>query len=285
MFWVILLTIVVALTVAGIYYLSRRVLKYEKIKSMAQNGKLISFLIPTLIFAVSFPIFGGLNAIIILLHLVVAVALCSLFGMLLKKKSHLAEDIIAICMTVVYIGFGWFFAHHIYDLSTEKEIGDGLRIVQIADSHLSMTLDGEKFDSLVDEIQKTNPDVLVITGDFVDDDSEREDMIAACRALGRLKTAHGIYFVFGNHDEGYFDSRNFTAQELRDNLTQNGVVILEDESILIDDKFYILGREDRSYPQRESIYSLTENLDTSKYMIVLDHQPNDYKNETHAIPP
>ena len=116
----------------------------------------------------------------------------------------------------------------------------------------------------------------------MDDDTEREDMVAACRALGELETTCGVYFVFGNHDEGYFHYRDFTAQELRTALTENHVTILEDESVLINDSFYLIGRKDRSIRDRADAQDLTAELDRSKYMILLDHQPNDYANEEKA---
>ena len=40
----------------------------------------------------------------------------------------------------------------------------------------------------MEEIQKLDPDVVLITGDFVDDDTSKEDMIQCCEALGKLKT-------------------------------------------------------------------------------------------------
>ena len=53
-------------------------------------------------------------------------------------------------------------------------------------------------------MNKENPDVVVITGDFVDDDTSKEDMIQSCKALSKFKTKYGVYFVYGNHDKGYY---------------------------------------------------------------------------------
>lgn len=59
-----------------------------------------------------------------------------------------------------------------------------LRIIQFADSHIGTTFDGKGLEKYVDEMQALNPDVVLITGDFVDDDTSKEDMIHACMALG-----------------------------------------------------------------------------------------------------
>jgi len=42
---------------------------------------------------------------------------------------------------------------------------------------------------------------------------------------------------------------------------------------LVDSSFYIIGREDRSTPSRKTISELVKNLDKTKPLILLDHQP------------
>ena len=97
-----------------------------------------------------------------------------------------------------------------YTVASDKlSRGESLRIVLIADAHLGITLDGAAFAREMERVQQTAPDLVVVVGDFVDDDSRREDMQAACRALGGLKTSRGVYFVYGNHDNGYYTSRDF----------------------------------------------------------------------------
>ncbi len=79
-----------------------------------------------------------------------------------------------------------------------------LRIIQFADSHVGTTFSGNDFSKHVKDMQAQNPDIVVITGDFIDDNTSKEDMLAACKALRNFDTAYGIYFAFGNHDKGYF---------------------------------------------------------------------------------
>ena len=123
---------------------------------------------------------------------------------------------------------------------------------------------------------------MVITGDFVDDDSTKEDMIISCEALGTWKPKYGIYFVFGNHDKGYFNYRDFSTEELRSELEKSGVHILEDETVQITEHLSLSGRQDRSEYGRKSAQELAKELDTSDYTILLDHQPNDYDAEEAA---
>ena len=119
-------------------------------------------------------------------------------------------------------------------------------------------------------------------------DTSKQDMIDACHALSKLNPTYGVYFVFGNHDKGYYDPeyRGYDGDDLIKELEKNGVHVLQDDVELIDDRFYLIGRQDRSEEQkggsRASMQKLTENLDTSKYSIVLDHQPHDYDNQAAA---
>ncbi|SEF93767.1 hypothetical protein SAMN04487934_10593 [Eubacterium ruminantium] len=195
--------------------------------------------------------------------------------------------IAVIITTTVYLIIGFFLAYHVYEtdytLHTEKNLGiEKLRVVQIADSHIGTTFDGDGFAEHMKTIEKTSPDVMVITGDFVDDSTTREDMIRSCEALGQMKTTYGIYYSCGNHDKGYYQSRDFSYDELIAELKKNGVTVLEDETVLVDDKFYIAGRKDRSFEDRMAASEMTEGLDRNKYIIMLDHQPNDYEAEAKS---
>lgn len=295
MFFFILFLLLLVLTIAGMIYLVRRFHRFSFIEKISAKNKKLSWILsctPIAAIAVMIAI-NYFSGIVCAIHLIVFWGVCDFAAFAIRKItkksfSHNFEGAAAVLLTIGYLGAGWYFAHHIYEtsytLETQKEIGaDSLRIVQIADSHLGVTLDGGEFAAQVEKIQQTSPDVVLITGDFVDDDSDKADMVRACQALGELETTYGVYFSFGNHDKGYFQSsRDFSEQELRDELERNNVIILEDETVLINDSFYLIGRQDRSVEERMEIGRLTENLDKSKYMIVLDHQPNDYDNETAA---
>mgnify|MGYP002868684329 CR=1 FL=1 len=142
---------------------------------------------------------------------------------------------------------------------------------------------------MIQFIKQENPDAVILVGDFVDDDTTKEDMIAAAEILGQIKTKYGVYFVFGNHDSGYYgpEYRGFSSAELVAELEKNGVKVLRDETVLLDDSFYIVGRKDYSVEKeamgtRLSMSKLVENLAKDKYIIVADHQPADYKKQAQS---
>ena len=140
-----------------------------------------------------------------------------------------------------------------------------------ADSHLGTTFDDKGFAKHLETIQAQNPDIVFIAGDYVDDETTREQMINATRTLGQMKTKYGIYYISGNHDKGYYGAahRGFSEDDLFNELKKNGINILQDESILIDNSFYIIGRKDYSVQKeqggkRKTIEELTKDLDKSK---------------------
>ena len=291
-FFAIVFPLVFLLGAAGILYLGLRLQKYPPFRGKRRAIRLLSFpVIPLAAYLVTLLLgMSTFNVVLLLLHLVVFWLLCDLGWWIAekirkKKPRRYYAGIAAIALTVIYMGAGWFFAHHVfvkeYHLTTEKEVGR-LCVVQITDSHLGVTLSGEDFAREMEKVQSQNPDLVVITGDFVDDDSSKEDMLTACEALGELKTTYGVYFIYGNHDDGYFRKGTFTPAELRKALTDNGVVILEDETVLIDNRFYLIGRKDRSARGRLSMEELTKDLDPAKYTLVLDHQPTDFEAQTEA---
>ncbi|MBR5732233.1 MAG: metallophosphoesterase, partial [Lachnospiraceae bacterium] len=179
----------------------------------------------------------------------------------------------------------WIAAHHVLETDytiVSNKVDEPLRIALIADAHLGLTLDGEDVAKEMKKIQAADPDLVVIVGDYVDDDSNRVDTERACEALGELNTNYGVYYVFGNHDTGYYRMRDFSELDLRKMLTSNGVTILEDEAVTIGDDYVLIGRRDRSTKWRSSADTLMQGTDPEKYSIMLDHQPNDYDAEAAA---
>ena len=303
--WIVLFAVLIILSIAASFYLVSRIHRFSFIKKLEKKNKILSWIISLVPVIITGGLFFMINiwpAAVVFIHLFVFWIGCDIIASFVRKlkKSQPDHDKIrknyeglaAILITAVYLGTGWYLAHHVfvtqYQLKTNKSLGqENLRIVEIADSHLGITLDGEKFAQQIERINQTNPDILVIAGDFVDDDSEKEDMIRACEALGNAKTNYGVYFIFGNHDKGYYEGyRNFKTDELVTELEKNNVIILEDESILVNDSFYIIGRQDKSEEQRNggraSMQDIVSGLDSSKYMITLDHQPNAYDEEAQS---
>lgn len=295
MFWLIIFAVLLIICLSGTFYLITRFHKFGFIQKIAEKHKKLSWLLCLLPLGgiCCFAMINTYAVIIILLHLIAFWLVADLIGKIIrritkKERRFYIEGVATILFTAVYLAFGWYNAHNVvrtaYTIHTEKPVANGsLRIVGIADSHLGITLDGDSFNKEMEKIQAENPDIVVIAGDFVDDDSCRADMVEACKALGSLKTTYGVYFTVGNHDNGYFEShRDFTIDDMKNELKKNNVIVLEDEVAEVNDDLRIVGRLDKHYKERKDIKTLTKDLDNSKFEFVLDHQPNDYNNEAAA---
>lgn len=75
----------------------------------------------------------------------------------------------------------------------------GLKIVQFSDLHLHPKVSQRFLNKLVKKINRSKPDILVFTGDFLCNSRmlDRDRLIAT---LNHLKAAHGCYAIMGNHD-------------------------------------------------------------------------------------
>ena len=296
MMWLIILVLVLAASIGGIFFLVTRFHRFGIIKKISSSNKKLSWFLAALpvVLTILLPtiLLNIWATMIILIHLFVFWLLCELTGRLAGRirKKELNSTIAgcaAIFLTAAYLGTGWYLAHHVYrtcySFSTDKKLGqDNLRIVEIADLHLGLTLDGEGFAEQCSRISSEDPDVVIIAGDFVDDSSKKSDMLAACRALGGIKSTYGVYYTIGNHDKSYYGTRDFSLDEMYEEFSKYGITVLDDESVLINGSFYIVGRKDASDRDRLSMSELVDGLDKSRYIITVDHQPNDYANETDA---
>lgn len=295
MFWILLFVILMLMSLGGAFYLITRFHRFSFIKRLGERHKKLSWLasiIPVAgIACLSFINFY--SAIVVILHLIIFWIIADLIACILKRvtkkeRRYNIEGILVILFTAVYLCIGWYNAHHVvctpYSISTDKAIAGGrLRIASFADSHVGITLDGDAMAKEMARIQAENPDIVVIAGDFVDDNSKRDDMIKACKALGELKTSYGIYFVGGNHDKGYMEGyRDFTLDELYSELEKNNVTVLEDKAVMVTDNFAVIGRRDKHDDSRKNIKELTKDITPDVFTLVLDHQPNDYDNEIAA---
>lgn len=293
--WAGIMLFMVVLSLLGFVFVVNRITRFSVIRERfgKKKGFWVSFLILALVMVLAY-IWGKMwNAMIIFIHLLVFWLICDgIFGLIQKirrrKFTVYWAGITAIAVTICYLGAGVFFAHHVfrtdYAVKMEKMAEeDSFRIVGFSDSHVGTTFHADKFPEYVERMNQENPDIVVIAGDFVDDDTTYEDMVGSCEALGKLQAKYGVYYVFGNHDCGYYASRRgYGKAELVENLEKNNVVVLEDEIVPITDKIYLCGRQDAQQRNRKTMEELAKEYSPEKCVIVLDHEPNDYAAESAA---
>ncbi len=161
------------------------------------------------------------------------------------------------------------------DISLPKSAGnfEKLRIVAASDIHLGTIIGPRKTGKLVNTIQNLDPDIILFPGDVLDEDVKPVIAQNLGKSLQTLKAPLGVYACTGNHE--YIGGGEPSIKYLE----QNGVNVIRDTALLIDNSFYIIGREDihRKYATgktRKSIDELVKDIDISKPVILLDHQPH-----------
>ena len=171
--------------------------------------------------------------------------------------------IVIVILGVINVSHLHFTTYNLENSDIYKDI----RMAYVSDVHLS-TLSRKKLDNLVNEVSNKDYDIFVIDGDLTDEFSSDSKTKEVIEKLGTIKTKYGLYYVEGNHD--------LLNNKRRSYLIESGFRVLEDESVLIDDNYYLIGRRDKKDKKREDLNQLTYNID--KPIILLDHQPNIIKN-------
>ncbi|MEN9215778.1 MAG: metallophosphoesterase [Gloeomargarita sp. HHBFW_bins_162] len=89
----------------------------------------------------------------------------------------------------------------------------GLRLVQLSDFHFDgLRLSQSLLDSALEATQSAQPDLIMLTGDYVTDDPSPIGELAGY--LGQLRATYGIYAVLGNHDIEWPESRRVITEAL-----------------------------------------------------------------------
>lgn len=185
----------------------------------------------------------------------------------------------AISLTVITVAYGFINAKQIkvvnYEISlTQNTLEEELNIAMISDLHLGAVGSEGRLDEIVDEINALNPDIICIAGDFFDSDFEAiKNPEGAIESLKRLKSKYGVYLCLGNHDAGK------TFSKMTEFIEQCGIKALYEESVVIDDRFVLVGRLDGSPiggsgdMKRKDTAEVTWGLNDNLPVIVLDHNP------------
>ncbi len=155
------------------------------------------------------------------------------------------------------------------NLTTDKpKQNKELKIVAISDLHLGISIDKARLQSWVKLINDQKPDIVLLAGDVSDRWMEpviRQNMAEDLRAIN---APMGVFAVNGNH-EHYAETANLTADYLR----EAGIIVLRDQVKMVNSRFYVVGREDKSNKKRKKISEIVKDLDKKLPIILLDHQP------------
>ena len=186
-----------------------------------------------------------------------------------------------------------------YEVTVNKKVKDmdSIKIVLLADTHFGYSINCRHAQKMVEKINAQDPDIVCIAGDIFDNDYDAiSDPEGVCNALKSIKSRYGVYACWGNHDldEPILAGFTFGGKKkdqadprMEQLLRDANIHLLTDEAELIDDKFYVVGRNDSSRThklggQRLSPAQLTKDLDLDKPIIFIDHQPKQLQETADA---
>lgn len=152
----------------------------------------------------------------------------------------------------------------------------GIKLVQISDLHLSRLKSPEWLQEVISVVNSLEPDVIVITGDMIDDNMEGlKDFVPVMKGF---RSKHGVFAVAGNHDH-YVGIHNMLEFE-----KAGGVRILNNEMVNIAGTINLLGVDDED-PEIISHYTpfLEKTAKTATFPVVLlKHRPTWFDEAEHA---
>ncbi|MGW8314117.1 MAG: metallophosphoesterase [Bacteroidales bacterium] len=162
---------------------------------------------------------------------------------------------------------------------------DGMTVVQISDLHLGGFYHHRShIASLVEQINRLKPDLLLFTGDMVNNFSEEVDPFI--RILEGLKAPLGKFAILGNHDYGHYFQWESTREE-QENLDRVKQKIREAGFDLLLNEHRTIGTDGASielvgvenwgkppFPQQGDLGKALQGTDPAKVKILMSHDPS-----------
>ena len=222
----------------------------------------------------------GTSSIFVLMYLVILFLVLDLGRLFhLVPKAFFFHNGYAALGIFIFI-FGIFLYGNLHynnkvrvelDLKSSKPLPKDYKVVMASDFHIGYHNPRKELARWVDLINAENPDFILIAGDIIDGSMRPLVEERMAEEFHRLKAP--VYACLGNHEfyAGHPEAKQFYQDA--------GIHLLIDEAAVIDSAIVIIGRDDRTnrrrQPLKDLMYSLTSHLSplTSKYTIVLDHQP------------
>lgn len=162
----------------------------------------------------------------------------------------------------------------------------GYKIIQISDVHSGSFSDPSKLQHAIDLINEQNADLVLFTGDMVNNVSE--EFKPFIPLFSKINAKDGKFAVLGNHDYGDYitwdspNAKKVNLEALIEYERQAGFEMLMNENRAIDrngEKLYILGVENwglKPFPQFGKIDKALENVPQNAAKILMSHDPTHF---------
>lgn len=151
---------------------------------------------------------------------------------------------------------------------------DGFKIVHFSDLHYGRIITDQELKIISKEINLINPDIVVFTGDLIDDsidiDNFNDEKLISF--LSSIKAKYGKYAVRGNHDYVVY------ADKIKNLFADSGFTYLENSYDILynesNDKIFIGGLDTSFYDKDDLDKTLAYQNENISYKIILTHEPD-----------
>ena len=182
-----------------------------------------------------------------------------------------------------------------YEITINKDGGNfkEMTIAMFGDPQFGYNIGEYHLKQAVDIINKNDVDIVCVVGDIFDNQySAIKHPDKLIDLFNQIKSKYGMYAVLGNHDVEEPILCGFTfndddienklaSKEMLDFIKKSGMVLLYDENVIINDSINLYGRADQERPNlgnitRKESGDIFKEVDTTKPLFVLDHEPREY---------
>lgn len=182
-----------------------------------------------------------------------------------------------------------------YEITINKDGGNfkEMTIAMFGDPQFGYNIGEYHLKQAVDIINKNDVDIVCVVGDIFDNQySAIKNPDKLIDLFNQIRSKYGMYAVLGNHDVEEPILCGFTfndddienklaSKEMLDFIRKSGMVLLYDENVIINDSVNLYGRADQERPNlgnitRKESGELFKEVDVSKPIMVLDHEPREY---------
>jgi predicted MPP superfamily phosphohydrolase len=151
------------------------------------------------------------------------------------------------------------------------------KITFISDIHADYYTDSRRLQKFINDVNGTNPDLVLVGGDMISSGSQYIDTAAVY--LGKIKSKYGIYSCVGDHDFwAYGNDYSRSLSEITDALGKQNIKMIDNgnEKINVDSTIIGITFITNAYVRTTPNYivdSLSAKLDDPVLKILVTHQP------------
>ncbi|MFC0875017.1 metallophosphoesterase [Saccharicrinis sp. FJH2] len=186
--------------------------------------------------------------------------------------------------------FNYYVKHAPIKFKNLPDAFDGYKIIQISDIHLgNYNKEYHRLYPIINMINDENPDLILFTGDLVNNFSD--ETIGWAPVFNKLKAKYGKYSILGNHDYGNYSrwkskeakKRNF--DEIVQAHKRFGFTLLRNQNVdlvLNNQTIKLAGNENWGlppFPQYGDLTKTLKGISKDNFTILMSHDPDHWEAE------